>query len=246
MAILKSDIINGAYSQIRVSGLTVQPSAEDNALALDRLESMAAEWKERGYCTGYKFTESPDTGDPSGVPLAHRYAFETALAVRLLADFGKQAPRSLLFNHQQSFSGLANSVLTVDSTDYPARMPRGSGSTLRYNRWQHFYRPADEAPVSCDTNRMWVGEVNDFTEDYTAYLSDLEEISTTVIEADDGLVVTASSLNTDKTILSYTIRADGSADGLDEHLRLKITMTTDAGRIEIRFVDFQITDEDVG
>ncbi len=40
---LKVDILNDAYSKIRISGLTVTPTPPDLELSLNRLESMMSE-----------------------------------------------------------------------------------------------------------------------------------------------------------------------------------------------------------
>lgn len=248
MTILKSDIINGAYSRMRVSGITVGPSAADNSLALPILEGMASEWLKRGYDTGYKFTDDPDTGDPSGIDISLRYAFETALAVRLVDDFGKPIPPSLQRNHEQSFSALAAIVTQVQEVDYPTRMPRGSGTTLRYNRWQRFQRPTEKASLDTSSNTMWVGEQDSFFEDYKAYLDDGEAVTSVTIEADDGLTVVTSALNSDGDRLDYTVSAVGASDGSETAPKLKITAVTDATtpRTNIRFVNFELKDEDVG
>ena len=53
----KADLINGAYSLMRISGITVDPSADDLALALERLEDMAEEFAGRNIITDYNFVD---------------------------------------------------------------------------------------------------------------------------------------------------------------------------------------------
>ena len=93
---LKGDIINGAYSKLRISGITLQPSSKDNALALTILESMASEFYKRNLCTGYNFEDEPDPGSLNGMDKAYWDAYKWMLALRLLPDFGKQATPSLI------------------------------------------------------------------------------------------------------------------------------------------------------
>jgi hypothetical protein len=64
---LKSDLINGAYSKLRISGLTVDPTPENNDLAIGVLESMVHEYKVRGACMSYNFEDEPDTSSKSGL-----------------------------------------------------------------------------------------------------------------------------------------------------------------------------------
>ena len=86
---LKIDIINGAYSVMRVSGITVDPSPSDLVLALRRLEGLANELDGRNVCTGYYFEDEPDVNSPSGLDKKYWHPFECILAQRLLSDFGK-------------------------------------------------------------------------------------------------------------------------------------------------------------
>jgi len=231
MTVLKSDIINDAYSLIRISGVTVQPSAEDNELALGRLEGLAAEWASRGYDVGYKFSDVPDTGDPSGVDIAYKFAFSSGLALRVLTDFGKDIPPSLYASHGGAFSALAGATAITRPTAYPARMPRGSGN--RY--WG--YVQVDDAPIAPDVKYIRVGGIAAYSESYKAYLNDGEIIDSVVLSADAGLTILAQALNTDANILTYSIQA-GTTQGLQE---IKITALTDAGRIEIRNSRFQVS-----
>ncbi len=247
--ILKSDLIAGAYSRARISGLTLQPSAEENELALDLLESMMAEWFERGYCIGYKFPtgdDPADLADPSGVPLTHKYAVQTNLAGRIMDDFGKEIPPNLQKNMSTSFSALASSIAVQKQTDYPNNMPRGAYSELRWSPWRRYFRKPIEAPISCDTNYMNVGEIDTYFENYQAYLNDGEDVSTFTIENDDGITILSSGLNTNGNILTYTVEAVGTGEELNPYIRVKITATTTDSRVDVRYADFQLRDESVG
>jgi hypothetical protein len=239
MQVLKSDLIDEAYSLMRISGITTVPGAEEIESALSRLEAMGIEWAERGYCVGYMATEIPDAGDPSGIPQKHKYVFSLALAKRLLLDFGKELSPLLQTELSQGVSWLAGDTVTTQETPYPARMPRGSGSTLRFSRWRRYFQPEDEAPLGCDTYNLYLDDVDSYEENYIAYLNDGEEVSGVVVEATDGLTVSDESLNSDGTIFSYTVSADTAGAQ-----KLKFTATTDAGRITTRYRDFQITDGD--
>ncbi len=139
MATKKIDIINGAFSQMRISGLTVDPGPEDVAVALDRLEDMASEWLSRNVNVGYYFEDDPDPDSIFGVDRAYKQAFETNLAVNLIPDFNKDVPQVLFARATASYSTMSSSIAQVCETQYPSRMPRGSGNTFRYNRWRRFY-----------------------------------------------------------------------------------------------------------
>ena len=239
----KVDFINGAYTQLRISGLTVNPTPEDLELALDRLEDMAAEFQGRNICTGYNFEDTPDLNSVHNVERKYWQAYKTNLAVRLIPDFGKgQTPDPVLFTQQQaSFSFLSASTSPLKQTQYPARMPRGSGNSLRYNRWQRFYRPIAEAPLNCATNKMIIDEVDDFVEHFDAWLNDGEVISSYTIEADTGLTIVSDSNETPD--INYRIQAvGGSSTELNTLFQVKIVVTTDETRVKTRLINFELTE----
>lgn len=240
---LKIDLINGAYSQMRISGLTVQPSAPENKLALRRLESLANELSARNICMGYNFEDSPDVNSTSGLDVSLWYSVECVLASRLLSDFGKgqQPDPMLLRNMQSGMSFLYSITANPTETQYPSRQPIGSGTSLRNNRFRRFYQPQAESPNTCKTKQMVIDNIDDFVEHFDAYLIDSEIIDSFTIEAETGLTIVSSS-NTDQDVL-YRIQAVGNAGSKsDLSLNIKIVITTDSGRIETRLIYFDLTD----
>jgi len=237
---LKIDIINGAYSQMRVSGITVDPSADDLILALRRLEGLANELYGRNVCTGYYLEETPNVNSPSGLESKFWYAFECILAQRLMPDFGKgMKPDPMLAkNANAGMSFLYSNTANPRQIQYPRRQAVGAGNRLMYGR-QKFYDSIPEAPNTCKTNRMYIGDIDDFVEHFESYLNDGEAIASYTIEAETGLTIVSDS-DTSPDI-DYQIQADGgtSSDGL---LRVKIVMTTDAGRVTTRVINFELTE----
>jgi hypothetical protein len=237
----KIDAIIDAYSQMRVSGLTRIPNPSDLELALDRLEGMAAEWATRNICSGYNFEDTPDPNSASNVSFAFKQAYATNLAIRLVVDFGKQVSPTLMAQASQSLSNLSgrSAMDRINMVPYPSRQPRGSGNTLRYNRWNRFYRNQAVAPNDCATIEMFIGDINDYTEHFDAYLNDGETIASVDFSADTGLTINSSSF-TDNDV-SYQITATGSNDTTPQELQLTIIATTSSGRIETRVIIFAFT-----
>jgi hypothetical protein len=236
---LKVDFINGAYSLMRISGITVDPTADDNELALERLEDMAAEFQGRNICTGYNFEDTPDPNSVHNVERKYWYAYKSNLAARLLADFGKQATPELIAGQQSSFSFLSASTAQVRQTQYPYRQPVGSGN--RRYRFRRYYQPIAEAPISCATNKMIVGDIDDFVEHFDAYLNAGEDISSYTIEADTGLTIVSDSNATPD--INYQISAVGtSSEELDSVFQVKIVVTTSDSRVETRLINFELTE----
>lgn len=239
---LKGDIINGAFSKMRISGLTVSASPQDNALAIDRLEDMAAEFAGRNIITAYNFEDDPDTGSTHNLERKYVDAYKSNLAVRLLADFGKgmQPDPILIAQAQQGFSFLSAATAPRKQTQYPSRMPRGSGST-RLNRWNRYFQPVGEAPLSSATNTMFIGDIDDFTEHFDSWLKNGDLLDTYTIEADEGLTINSDGLNNDLTDVDYRITATGNAD-TNTNTRLDVTIqaTSMNGRVTTRVINFEL------
>lgn len=243
MARTKIDDIQGAYSQMRISGLTVNPTPEDVTVALSRLENMAAELEARNICIGYNFQEVPDPSDLTNVDQHYWHMMETNLAMRLLADFGKQVPPSLMTQANQSMSTASSisAAASVREVEYPRRMARGSGNDLRFNRWQRFQRPDKLPPNECATNVILIGDINDYSESFEAYLGSAENISSFEIAADVGLNLISSSNN--DPLISYRVEAiENVSDGRWQ--QVKIVITTDLGRKETRLINFEVLSND--
>ncbi|MFV2055131.1 MAG: packaged DNA stabilization gp4 family protein [Thiohalomonadales bacterium] len=227
----KIDIITDAYSQMRISGLTVQPTVNDIRIALSRLEAMMAELEVRTICLGYNFEETPDTNTESGVILGFLLMMSTNLALRLIPDFNKQIPDELRQKAKASLS-LASSFSAKNNlrqVQYPSRQPIGGANVLRFASRQRYYHPEPNIPSDCKTRYMKVGDINDFTESYKAYLKN-ETIASYILTATSSLTKISYS-NTDD-VISYRLKATGRI-GTNY---IKIVMTTSSGRINTRQV----------
>jgi hypothetical protein len=245
---LKVDRINGAYSKLRISGITVEPTPENLTLALGLLEGLMNELYEKNVCLGYNFEDEPDVNSKSGISPGKYNSVDAILALRLMPDFGKGfTPDQMLIGQAKAGSShLFSSTADPNIPDYPARMPIGSGTSLRTYRYRKFYYPESQAPDSCDTKRMILDSdnpnIDDFVEHFDSYLADSESISSYTIEADTGLTVVSSSISDDDII--YRIRADGTDYTGSAVLQVKIVVTTDDSRVITRVIDFQLTEVD--
>jgi hypothetical protein len=243
MAITKGDIVHEAFEEIRISGLTIQASPNEVERGVNKLESMAAEWEARNICASYNFTEQPDPGDESGVHLSAKQAFVTNLAVRMVSSFGKESPSVLAVQAMQSLSGLSSALAMVRNVQAPNRMPRGSGNTIRYNRWQQFNHPAILAPQNCETETLIVGNVNDFFADWSQYLGSAEDLASYTLSASEGIEVLTQSLATPRV----NFRAKGTSTAINnssvENLSIvSITVTTTNGRVDTKTINFKIVE----
>lgn len=231
---LKIDIINDSYSQLRISGITVDPTPANVQLALDRLEGMAAEYEDRGMCGGYNFTDEPDPSDESGIPLKYRQAYSAPLTLRLV-DFGKTIPPELMAQAFQASSFLSASTFQLRPTQHPRTMPLGSGNTRRTLQWRRYYPAIPQPPIECATIQMRVGDINDFSETWDEYLNDGETLDSYTVEVTTGLTMQTQSLAT--PIISYRIKAD--TEGFQA---VEFTVLTSDGRVDVRTVNFEISE----
>jgi hypothetical protein len=243
-SILKGDVINLAYSKGRISGLTAQPVAEEIELALIELEGMMAQYHKKTICLGYKFEDNPDVNSPSGLDVDMRSPVAANLAVVILNHFGKEPSITLSKEQTGGFSYLSSITAQVKPIRPPSRQPIGSGNSRFFQEWNRFYPEQADAPISCDTNKMAIGDIQDFTEHFDAYLTTGEDITSYTLEAETGLTVLSDSLSTPD--VNYRIRADGTNNETDSNvLKVKIVATTTTGRITTRLIIFELTKVEV-
>ena len=235
---LKIDVINDCYSQMRISGLTVDPNPEMITLALSRLEYMMAGYEIRNICVNYNFEDVPDVNTNTGVTAGFFLMMSTNLACNHIPDFNKEVPQKLYDMAATWLSGAAgaSALANLNQVAPPNRQPRGSGSTLRTNRWSRFYNTAVTADDSCETQKLYLGNIDDYKESFRAYLSG-ETIANVDITASQGLAIQSSSISGD--IISYRVKAvDAVTYG--NYQQVTIIITTDAGRVETRVIQFEI------
>lgn len=239
----KIDRVQSAYSQMRISGLTVTPSPEDLQLALNRLEAMMSELEfGRNICMNYNFEETPDPNSVTNVAMPFWYMIDTNLAIRLIPDFNKQVPQALVMQASQSMataSGIS-AINNIRQVAAPDRMPIGSGSTLRYNKYQRFNRESKLPPAVCTTNVIIKGNINDYDESFRAYLGN-ETIASFEFTVDRGLELISSSNN--DPIIDYRIKGV-SATTSGPWQQIRIVVTTSSGRVETRLINFEIRDNE--
>lgn len=237
----KNDIILGAYTQLRISGITVIPSPSMLSLALRRLESSIAELHDIWNINiPYNFEDDPGLGSPHNLPKGLHDAVEVYLAYRLTADFGKQIPPTLAARLKGAVGAMFKYKASAPKIEYPSRMPMGR--CIEFSPFTAF--PVYEsAPISSFVISMLNGERKSFIESFITEMDGTEVITGFVLEVDDQLTVNSSS-NTDYTVV-YDITATGSSDGSSSSPRLKITVTTDANKVITRIIEFNLISSEI-
>lgn len=237
----KLEHINSAYSKMRISGLTVQPTPEDLETALIRLEDMMGLLYGSTINIGYNFEEKPDGNSPSGVTREHNDMIASNLAIKLLPDFGKTATVELNKEARGTFAN-TEAIVARDrlrGVAYPSRMPRGSGNR-NWNRYHHYYPPINPPETSSRNVQMYLGDQSDFAEPFDAFLKG-DTIASFTIDNTDGLTIVSSALNADSTIVTYRVLAGATGQLSTSGETVTIVITTNDGRIETRERYFEIS-----
>lgn len=237
--IRKGDIVNDAYSRLRISGLTVNPSPEDVSVALMRLEDMASEWEERNICLSYNFEDynDVDANSDSGIPRWASNAVKANLAIRLLADFGKEITPSLMMAANSSLSFVVSKTAKVRQTQYSNRMPIGSGNSRIY-RYQRYYKTSEQAPQDCDTIPMVVGQIDDYSIDWTSSLEDGDSVASYTISSGSGVQILADNRVDNEMFFQLKAISAGYA-------KVYITVTTTEGKADPKVIAVNVSNERV-
>lgn len=120
----KGEIIARAFSWIRISGLTSEPSQSEKESALEVLEAFANQFKSRNF-KDYNFNDRPSLNDPSGISDEFFFAAYSNLAYRLAPEYGKTLTPEQKAQASQSLSQWTSAVSTVNPIKRPSRYPRG-------------------------------------------------------------------------------------------------------------------------
>lgn len=238
----KNEVIQGAFSQLRISGITVIPGPKQQALALRRLELTMAELIDPNIWNlsiPYNFEQEPDFGSPHNLPKGLIDAVEVYLAVRMLADFGKVANPALAMRVKGAIGALFkySSKASTPRVNYPNRMPMGKRINSVYPN-NNFFPDFETTPIESSTIVMYNGDRRDFLESFLTDFNETEVIDSFTIEADDELTINSSS-NSDYAV-TFDITATGSSDGSTSVPKLKIVATTDESNIFTRIIYFKL------
>jgi len=233
----KSDLVMGAYDEMRISGLTVKPSSEDIVLAIKRLDNMMADWQNKGLCLEYNKTANYGKVDPnqsSGLADSSALAAILNLAVSLSPAFGLEVSRETKSGAKSSYEGLFSIDLgDMESNPY---LPRGQGENYYGFRWYNQYMPYEEgAPVECSTNKMVAGESGPFESDFRRYINEVPNDFIVSFTIEDGESVEVISSSEAEGIVYFNAKANAAG-----YSKVLITITTELGRVLPRNVSFDV------
>jgi hypothetical protein len=151
MTTTKNDIIRQALKKLAVTGFDSEVDPSESESALIELESMMAEWDGQGIRVGYNLAVTPEDAngaDAAGILDFSRNAIVYNLAIRVAPEYGKEPSAAVVMGASQSMSRLFTAIHYLPISQYPRRMPRGSGNTMRDRGYRsRFY---DNQPSGID------------------------------------------------------------------------------------------------
>lgn len=237
MGKLKIEHIKSAYSKLRISGLTRDPTPEDVVTALDDMEDMMSELSD-SLDTGYQVSQDPDPNEDSHVEKRYNSAISNNLAVRLASNFNIAVHPSLMAQASQTMSNALamTAVRRASGVSYPSRQPIGSGNRFNYSRWNRFYPESNDA--TAQANVIYINNANDFVMVFNDFIDADENIDTFDIVPDKALTIVSSDISGN----NITYRATATDTG---RLFVEITIITDKGRIETRQTEYLARESNV-
>lgn len=154
----KGDIVLAALRKASLASNATLTDVDPQSLedGLDDLDLMMSEWlmddERRGIDVGYAFSESgvsPLPEDAHNLPDFCINAVLVCLAIRMLADYGQEAPAGLVakgsYGKERIVKWLAKR--RTPHLSYPNRMPTGSGNR-HTSRYFHRKRHHADDPAS--------------------------------------------------------------------------------------------------
>lgn len=144
MAVRKSDLVRDALSKLAIINYDYDIDPEEFRTGLIAMEVMIASWDARGIKFGYIISPTPEQAkgeDDAGIPDIARKAIVYNLAIELAPTYGKEISQAISVGASSGMTDLLSAVQYIPQVQYPRNMPRGSGNTLRFDRWSRFYRP---------------------------------------------------------------------------------------------------------
>ena len=178
MIVTKGDLVNGTYSLMRISGLTVNASPEDVVLSLQVADDYAEELKGNGLDLQWQAPAEYGNSDPadnSGLTPQMAGPFKKLLMSEIVLAFGREITPTLDRIASNGMRALENIVVSVPTANNPGTLPFGSGNEWDYNDRKFYSEPA----VNNNAYYGIEGDVYNYTEDFAQWLINEELVTVT-------------------------------------------------------------------
>lgn len=146
MSYTKREFISAAFEEIGLASYTFDLSAAQWQSALRRLDTMMADWINKGIRLGYPLPSNPSDSDldsPSQVPDTANEAVITNLAIRLAPSYGRQVMAETRVTAKAAYDNLLSRAAMPFEQQFPGTMPAGAGN----KPWRVYDDPFLPTPV---------------------------------------------------------------------------------------------------
>lgn len=240
--ITKNDIVLNAFSEMRISGITVSPNPTEVTDAITVLDNMMLNWENENICIGYIRPESygqSDPNDDSGIPDTAVFAVVANLSKVLCPSYGKQPHMQTLANARQGKSNLYN--IELPQRENNPFLPKGSGEVYGYYGYSYrtpkFQSQTDDAPDNCQTSIIKVGQIDSYTYDFNSLIADGDSIDSYTVDYGSGVSVLEHA-ESDGFI---TLKCEGLSVGFS---KVKITLNfAPSGLINPVTINFDVRED---
>lgn len=219
----KIQLINAAFSELRISGITSGPSPDDIELGLEVLEDMMRPLCDKYPTLTFNFEENPDPNTLSGIPAWANNAIQLKLGDTIGWRYGKTVDQKRL---SAAMSHLSGKLAPRPTYQNSSRMPAGRGNS-EWQTFSDFMPPYEVADPTSEV--IGLHDSRFVSVDLGDYFQPGETLSSAVVTCDPQLAIsgTATSGNT----VTFTVEAQGTA-GVNFRIMIAITgtLTTVANR----------------
>lgn len=141
----KLQFVEAALEEIGLApyNFDIQPELKESIRA--RMDSMVAEWMERGLQLSYDL--GADLNSEAGVALVHNAAVYLNLAIRIAPGLGKIPSAETKSAAAQTMDSLWIQAAQPQEQQMPASMPRGEGQKPWRTTYYPFFPKPDTSPV---------------------------------------------------------------------------------------------------
>lgn len=158
MGYTKRQFIESAFEEIGLANYVFDLQPEQLQGALNRLDTMMAQWNAMGIRLGYDMPSSPQDSDidsPSNTPDSAWEAIITNLAIRIAPGYGKSVSPETKVTGRNAYNVLLQRAAYPLEAQLPETMPMGQGN--KPWRWDNPYvpRPADPVDAGPDGPIEW-------------------------------------------------------------------------------------------
>lgn len=223
----KIELVNGAFAELRISGLTSSTDAEDIELGLNALEDVM---HDVNLPLQFNFEDLPDPNTESGLPEFATLAIKLKLAERLAPSYNKP---SNITGLSAAWSRLITRISQPTYLQPSNLMPIGRGNSQRFNQTNYMPTPVI---LPAGTIELNINDAGIFLVEFGDYLQAGESISSIVSTAESGITVLSEA------IIGSTYNIEISAGATKGLTRIKLVMIGDLGSSRTRYMYFNLVD----